>query len=250
MTTAPWPAVTAPPWPAGARPPAAGNDGVAVAALVLGILGIVVVAIPLAIIGLSRTRTGSHRGGRGVAMSALAVSAGWALVAAVAVITLIPSLQPGRVVAAAAASPSAPATSPSAPAASPSAPAASPSAPPSAEVGFAELRVGDCIQSQPGPSTDSLTRVSCAVPHALEVIGFRDLGRGPWPGERVLGTRGDRLCSAVFQSYVGIPVDRSELDLVFYFPEEEAWRDGDHMAHCFASHPVIKKTGTVRGSRR
>jgi hypothetical protein len=217
------------------RPAPAGGDGLANAALILAILGVIVAAVPLALASLARTRTSPHRG-RGLATAALAISAAWTLIAAVAVIAVLPSLRPGHIAAATGLSPS-----------------PSPSAQPSTgntQVGFDELRVGDCIESRPGPSVDYLTRVSCAAPHELELVAIPNLGGGPWPGEKTLQTRGDRLCSTAFNSYVGIPADQSELELISYFPDEPGWTQGDHTVDCFTSDPAVKTTGTVRGSHR
>jgi hypothetical protein len=218
--------------PAG-QPPK--GSGLAVTALVFSVVGGIVVAIPLAIVSLVRSRTRPHRG-RWVAVAALAVSGEWLLVGAVALLAAILAVQPGHVMAATAFSAS-----------------AGPSGQPataSSEIGFADLRVGDCVESRPGPSADSLTRVFCTVAHELEVIAIPDLGSGPWPGEKIVRTRADGLCSAAFQSYVGTPIDRSRLDLIWYFPDEEGWRQGDHTIACFASDPTVKTTGTARGGHR
>jgi hypothetical protein len=211
------------------------GDGLAVAALVLGILGVIVAAVPLAIVSLARTRSGARRGA-GLATAALAVSAVWALAAAAVVAALIASHPQGLVAAA---------TTPS--------PSASPSAEPTSagtEIGFAELRVGDCIESRPGLSADSLLRVPCTLPHEMELAAIPSLGGGRWPGDQTLQIRGDRLCTAAFRSYVGTPFDRSQLGLVWYWPDEEAWGQGHHTGDCFILGPSAKTTGTLRGSRR
>ena len=216
-----------------AQPPR--GSGLAVTALVFALLGGMVVAIPLAIVSLVQSRTGPRRG-RGIALAALAVSGEWVLVAAVALIAAVLTVQPGRVLAATAFSASA-------------APSGQPTTA-GTEIDFADLRVGHCVESRPGPPVDSLTRVSCTLPHELEVTAIPDLGSGPWPGEKTLQTRAGGLCSAAFQSYVGTPIDRSELDLIWYTPDEDGWRQGDHTIDCFASDPAVKTTGTVRGSHR
>jgi len=132
------------PWPAVATPaaPSPTGSGLAVTALVFALLGAILVAIPLAIVSLVRGRTGPDRG-RGIAVTALAVSGEWMLVGAAALIAAILTAQPGRLVAASAFSASA-------------APSGQPTTA-STEIDFADLRVGDGVESRPGPSADSRT---------------------------------------------------------------------------------------------
>jgi hypothetical protein len=73
----------APPVAPSVNPPVSrrGWDRVSIAALVLAVPGVVIAAIPLAIVGFTRTRNGVRRG-RALAVAGLALSWAWTLVLA------------------------------------------------------------------------------------------------------------------------------------------------------------------------
>jgi hypothetical protein len=220
------------------------TDGVAVAALVLSILGLTVAAVPLALASLLRRRGGIHRG-KALATAALAVSAMWVLAAGGAAAVVIPPQQQGTVLAVGTPAPSAKSsTAPATPS-----PAAETTAGP-APVDVQEIQEGDCLNSQHASTVETVPRVPCTKPHDEEVIALRDLARGRWPGDKAIERRGDQLCSAAFTSFVGIPFDRSRLDLSWYTPTKEGWNLGDHTVVCTVSDPGGKTAGTLRGSRR
>jgi hypothetical protein len=211
---------------------------VAVASFVLSLLGVVLVAIPLALVSMFGKRPGVRRG-RALATAALAVSAVWALAITAAVTVLTSPRAQGVVLAVA-------------PSATPT-PTPPPDAEPSTEsttIDISALEPGDCIASEQGPSIESVQLIPCDRPYDEEVIGLPDLGAGPWPGQKAIDRRADQACVPVFRSYVGIPVDRSRLNLAWYAPVKESWEDGDHKVICVAYDPAGKMTGTVRGSRR
>jgi hypothetical protein len=211
---------------------------VAVASFVLSLLGVFLVSIPLALIGIFRPRATGRRG-RAFATTALAVSTAWALAitAAVAVLT---APRPADVLLAAA------------PSASPT-PTPSPDAGPSTDsitVNIADLGPGDCIAAERGPSILTVQQIPCSLPHDEEVIGLPDLHAGPWPGEKPLERRAVQACEPIFRRYVGVPLDRSRLGINAYVPIKAGWEDGDHTVICVAYDPAGQMTGTVRGSRR
>jgi hypothetical protein len=115
-----------------------------------------------------------------------------------------------------------------------------------------ELRAGDCIDPAPAESAtvEDLPVVLCRQPHDEEVIASRDLGSGPWPGDKAIDARSEKICSMEFETYVGIPVDQSRYDLFWYSPDKETWQSGDHFLLCAASDPRGKTTGTLRAARR
>jgi hypothetical protein len=115
-----------------------------------------------------------------------------------------------------------------------------------------KLRAGDCIDPAPEESAtvEDLPVVPCRQPHDEEVIAWRDLGAGPWPGDKAIDARSEEICSTEFEIYVGIPIDQSRYDLFWYSPDKETWQSGDHFLLCTASDPSGKTTGTLRAARR
>lgn len=91
---------------------------------------------------------------------------------------------------------------------------------------------------------------ACTDPHDGEVYGVIDLGGGPWPGTKAVNQRATQRCLDAASSFIGIPAERSELEMIWYEPVEQGWNAGDHTVICIVFDPRGKATGTLRGSRR
>lgn len=74
----------------------------------------------------------------------------------------------------------------------------------------------------------------------------------PYPGDNAVSAAADRRCQGVvFRDYVGIPFGESELDAFGLGPVEESWDVDDRLVQCIAtSADVSKLEGSLRGSRR
>jgi len=211
-----------------------------VAALVLGILGIVIVALPMAVIGLRRTKNGA-RPGRSYAVAGLSLTAAWVVLAG---LTLLGVLFPVPDGAASAGSP------PVDPTSQRSAPSTSEGAVQRQRLTFDKLRTGHCIETVPDGDTVTLPVVPCELAHDEEVLGIADLGGGPWPGVEAIDSRSEQECRRQFTAFVGIAFDNSSLDVDWYTPAEYGWRHGDHAVLCAVYDPAGKTTGTLKGGKR
>ena len=163
--------------------------------------GFSLVAIPLGVWGLVRTRSGSGRG-RGFALAALGVSAAWivatfALVATSGLLSNIdtlaaadlPESAPAAVASGASDGSGASATPSSTPAAASGTPEASqPTRPLSKprKIYWEDLKAGMCIKTAPESALD-IPVVDCRAVHEDEVI-TRTVMAGPskWPGDEVI----------------------------------------------------------------
>ncbi len=202
-----YPAQFPPPYPApqAKRP----MNGLAVAALVLSVLGAVVIAPILAIVSLRKIkRTGEN--GRGFAIAALAVTGVWALIAVLALVvdtTGTPS--PTRDVSGAVTG--------------------------SGNVVAEEVRGGDCLKSVDDPSGSSevgaLDVVPCTEPHAAEVIGSFFLGGGSYPGESKITDEAEQRCGDMVPTAV-TESDLPDLSIVYFYPQVANWAGGDHTVQC------------------
>ena len=136
-----------------------------------------------------------------------------------------------------------------------------------------ELAAGDCFDlpgGRPGdvmaapalalsPGTATIDAVPCTEPHHAEVYVLFDLYDG-YPGESERGFPGEawvvreaqRGCELRFESFVGLPYERSVLEIYFLHPAEWTWNElGDREVVCAVMEPSGKTTEpTLRDARR
>lgn len=167
----------------------------AIAALVLGILGVVLLSVIFGIIGLKQTKDGTRRG-RGLAIAGLAISLVW-IVAGAAVATTIYKRDRGT-------------------------------------TSTQDLSLGQCIKDLPADSATTLSRaalVPCDQPHIGEVFAVIPVPGDTFPGEAQLTSQGD-ACDPKLVSYVpGLPDDFT-YDLSYIYPTAQTWADGDRSLVC------------------
>ena len=112
-----------------------------------------------------------------------------------------------------------------------------------------ELAVGECFDD--GEEEDEVVRVPCAQPHDGELVSNVTLPAGPFPGDVKVRNAAEASCDKEFSKYVGITVDKSELEPGFWYPDEEYWDDDDRLVICAAYGPDSEKlTGSVKGTKR
>ena len=234
-------------------------DKVSVSAFVLSLVGVAIVAIPLAIWGIVRTGSSARRG-RGFGVAALCISAAWALVASVVLVNS-GVLSGGRQVALTDSPPSrsAPTASPTA---SPTAvkPTPSPSVThvgiqprgplkKSKRVYWEDLKPTMCIKVPTNPSGVYVTVVDCRAEHEEEVMARTVLvSSKKWPGDAAIQAAAESKCRRPFASYVGIAFDASKLDMDYLSGDRSAWTSGDRRLICLVLDPSRSKlTQALRG---
>lgn len=225
MTTSPPPPDGAggarPAFPAGPEVPIAHQpearrktSGFAIASLVFGIIGWVLLGVIFGIVALRRIRTRNLKG-RGMAIAGLVLSGLWTLLIAVVVIVSLatdaerdPS---GRVREA------------------------------GSESVF-DLRVGDCANDLEETAMEvSVDVVPCSQPHDAEVISSFELPGGDYPGDDSIFGVADRRCSRELAALAGA----QRLEPFYFYPTEQSWRLGDRQVICIALSPQPR-----RGSAR
>ena len=237
-------------------------DRVSVVAFVLSLLGVGLVAIPLAVWGLVRTRPGPRRG-RGFAIAALGVSAAWALASVVLLSYGLLGGTSGNAVAGGEAAPTAsqsavpsPTTSTTSPSTSVTSKAAVPAQSPKPtskprRVYWEDLRAGMCIRTPQNSSGTSVTVVDCRSAHDEEVTARTTLA-GPkvWPGDVAMQTAAEARCRPAFGAYVGTSFDDSRLEMDFITTDPDGWKSGDHRLICLVLDPSqAHLTHALRGIR-
>ena len=195
------------PPPGYAQPPQAQTtSGFAIAALVFGAFGGILLGVIFGVIALGKTKPGGQRG-RGLAIGGLVLSGVWALGIAVAIAVV--ALSPTHTVSA------------------------------------RDIKVGDCFAELPrGNRISSVDTTSCDRPHAAEVAGIVTIPDGPFPGESGFGAYG-KDCKDSLASYSPTAVFEPDIDLAIMPPTRESWHRGDRAMVCVATF-TTKRTGSIK----
>ncbi|WP_329483744.1 DUF4190 domain-containing protein [Kribbella sp. NBC_01484] len=119
-----------------------------------------------------------------------------------------------------------------------------------ADITYVEyLAVGDCYDD--GEDENEAIRKPCAEPHDAEIIADVTLPDGPYPGDKGVRKAADNTCATEFGTYVGTPADESELEFVYWSPDESLWNHNDRLVVCAAYGPDDEPlTGSVKGTHR
>lgn len=210
-----------PGYPPPGFPPRRGTDGFAVAALILGILAIVPLAVIFGLIALGRTATPGGQSGRGMAIAGLALSGLWTAVIAVAIVVAVLTTAErdgaGQITA-------------------------------GGSVSATDLTEGDCLNGLGGAVTSilSLPAVPCSAPHEGEVYAVFDLSAGDYPGAAAVDEQVDTGCFERLDGYAPSAAADPSIGVFFVYPQEANWRLGDREVVCIATTQT-PATGSLRG---
>ena len=77
-------------------------------------------------------------------------------------------------------------------------------------------------------------------------------GGAPFPGEPVIERAADEACGKQFESFVGVPFERSSLTYLYWYPDEVDWQHGIREVVCVvvSGREGVKVAFSARGSRR
>ena len=120
------------------------------------------------------------------------------------------------------------------------------------------LEVGDCFNRYRivDPETGSLdeihTTVPCSQPHYGEVYAeaiYPAAGGADWPGDDVVGRWAVEECYKVFEGFVGVAYELSELEIGTVHPTLETWSgEGQHRKN--SCYLISVEGNALRGSMR
>lgn len=214
------PDATLPPVPPDPTPTPATN-GLAIAALCCGLVGLfplaAIAAIVLGIVALIQLQRRIQRG-RGMAIAGIVLGGLW-LVGWVVFIIAVANDAPAR--------------------------DASGAVTQQSETFVDDLKAGDCF-SFPGDSQDQVdlvTVIPCTSPHESQVVTIFELPEGPYPGEDEVIDAAEKGCSDKADPLL---TDQAydNLDPGFLYPDSSTWR-GDRTIICTADAPSGTTTGTA-----
>jgi Domain of unknown function (DUF4190)/Septum formation len=176
-------------------PQAQTTSGFAVASLVLGFFGIILLSLIFGIIALGKTKAGGQRG-RGMAIAGLVLSAGWIVIFIIAIVAAAMS--------------------------------------PTHTVSAFSVGVGDCLADIPSGVITEVNTTSCDRPHRGEVVGVLKMPDGPYPGESPLRDDREK-CSNALQSYSSTAAQDPNIELTTLRPTRETWEHGNRDLVCIAT---------------
>jgi hypothetical protein len=184
------------------------TDPLGVITFVLGLLGFLVITVPVALIlgvaALARIRRTGHRG-RGLAVAGLTIAVLWAAgIAAVAVAAIDagPKRPPGPI--------EGPVTLPP-----------------------KDVKLGDCVADVPTGEVDGVRVVPCGGPGASKVFAVFELTGKSWPGEKGINDLASKGCADRYKAPSGKP--GKEPEVFFIRPTENFWKIGDRTVLCVAT---------------
>ncbi|MGO9216406.1 MAG: septum formation family protein [Streptosporangiaceae bacterium] len=202
-----------PPGPASTSAPRRRTDGVAVAALVSGIVAAIPVTLVLGPLALIRVGRSGARG-RALAITGLVLAGLWTVAAAIvaaAIITRPP--------------PPAPATLPH----------------------VFSLRAGQCLDS----GTNGITGVrvlSCAQAHDAEVFATFRVSGSRYPGAAALQRRARQGCVSRLSGYLNPQLSAATLAQSYVYPDAGAWSAGERTVVCTVRSTSGPLVGSVRAA--
>jgi hypothetical protein len=125
------------------------------------------------------------------------------------------------------------------------------------EVGWAELRVGDCFQDWENALSGDVAEITevsaipCSQPHDNEVYHLFELSAGgDFPGDESIERLAIDGCFQPFEAFVGRDYASSRLDYGWVVPTSASWSQDDREIVCFLFDLEYRDlTGSMRGSR-
>jgi Septum formation len=186
----------------------------AVLALVTGLVALVPIAVAsgvAALVGIRRT----GRGGHGMAMAGLFLSAAWVIIAiAIGTVGVVthgfhkPVTIKYR------------------------------------EAAVFTLHEGDCVDS---PNAQLVSILPCSTPHEAEVFATFALPASPWPGTTAIATAASSGCGTRLNGYLN-PQLAISLTQSYVYPDQVAWTAGTRTVVCEVRASSGNLTGSVRGA--
>jgi Domain of unknown function (DUF4190)/Septum formation len=191
-----------------AYPPPRSTNGFAIASLILGILGVILLSVIFGIIALSQTKDGKQAG-RGMAIAGLVISGAWILLAVMVVVALIVF---GN-----------------------------------GSVRATDVKVGECIETTPAEMANvkTLPKVSCDKPHEGEVYALLPVSGDTFPGQTALRDEYEKKCVSGLDSYSPKAAADSAYQIFVLYPTQQTWDQGDRRVACLTITPD-KRTGSVK----
>jgi hypothetical protein len=217
-TPAPTPPAAGPPHPSWhPAPQHPATNGFAIASLVLGLIGGVLLSVVFGILALTQVKKRGQKG-KGLAIAGLALSGVWTLVLAGLAVLLLAFNHP------------------------------QPSEQEKLEASLYTWDVGDCVLNY--GTAESLNLVPdflCNSPHDGEIVGELLLPGGEYPSEDDILALAEEECWTIAEDYMSDTYFNDDtLTMAFQYPAPRGWQTGDRSLYCV----VLGTDRNLKGSMR
>jgi hypothetical protein len=188
------------------------RDPLGIITFILGLLGFLVITVPIALIlgvaALARIRR-TGRQGRGMAVAGLTLAVLWGAAGAGFAALVVTATDEG-------------------PKRNPQGEIESP-----ASVRPDDLKPGDCVTGVKVGDVGEIRAVKCGEPGASTVFAVFELKEQPWPSEVTIDALASDGCTDRYKA----PSDKpnKEPDVIFVRPTENSWKIGDRTVLCVAT---------------
>ena len=125
--------------------------------------------------------------------------------------------------------------------------------------GLRSVQAGQCYvppKNDPDAEDVAVWIVDCGVPHSHEIVDVVSydgpVGKGGrYPGSGFIKDWADEACATRFETFVGTPWTRSDLELEMWWPSPDSWDRADRRVICAVFDPSgATTTATYRNTRR
>jgi hypothetical protein len=189
--------------------PKAGINGWAIASFVLGLISVSVLGLIFGIVALVKIRNVPQRG-KGLAVAGICLSAAWIVgvigFVALSYGTTAQQSSTGQITQ-------------------------------NGNLSITDLRAGDCFQNAGGNQPDTgatsqITAVTCSSPHNAQVIALLPVSGSAYPGAATFKALGTPGCNAKAKADLNPALLTPTMNLLWYYPQQQAWDDGQHSITC------------------
>lgn len=230
--------------PYGAVAPAGSGktNGFAIASLIFGIFGGILLSVIFGIVALSQIKKRGDKG-KGMAITGLVLSGVWTVLACVIGVVFFfiaadkedPDLTSGF---------------------NPT-PGVSQQATPQGQgsketlTKLENLKVGQCVNGIVDSSGGTLSRlpvIACAQPHEGEVVSiFKLTGGSTYPGDDEVEQQSQDKCFDALDRYSPSTKDDQSISIFYLQPTKQTWAAGDRTVICMALFEKEKRVGSIKG---
>ena len=211
-------AYPAPGMPSGPAPGSGGTSGFAIASLVFGLLGGVLLSVIFGIVALVQIKKRGQTG-RGMAIAGLVLSGCWVLLIGVGIAVAVITDSGND-------STTAGGTN-------------------SGSVAVTTLKPGDCLNgiTTGTGAIEDLPVISCALPHEGEVYAVFELPAGAWPGDTQVQQQAEKRCKSELDQYAAEPP--ATVEVLYLHPLRQSW-SRDRGVTCVATDEKGATMGSIR----
>jgi Domain of unknown function (DUF4190)/Septum formation len=188
------------------------TSGLAIASLILGIIGFLwfcaVLSVIFGIIALNQTKGGKQQG-RGMAIAGLVLSGVWTVILVAVIVAVVVSGE--------------------------------------SSIRATDVEVGDCLKDVPTGTSEVMRvpKVSCDKQHRSEVFAIFKVPGDEFPGDDVIQSEYGEKCGPALDEYAPQATNDPLVRIDILVPLREGWAKGDRDVVCIATS-VFEQTGSIK----